>query len=130
MMTTYQTRQRAVQNGKKVQCLAVLAFFLCASPSTHAQSNFVDGVAYGTDYAMWTNASSIYSISNGAGNLYIGYADTASITLSNKIDGAITIDNTFSNFAISSLYSFIFSSKFLGSSNSSLTPTYLPGVRT
>lgn len=101
MMTTHQTQHRAVQNGKKVQCLAVLAFFLCASLSTHAQSNIVDGTAYGTNYAMWATAPSIYSISNGAGNLYIGYTNTASITLSNKIDGAITIDNTFSNFAIS-----------------------------
>jgi len=98
MMTMHQTRQRAVQNGKKVQRLAVLAFFLCASLSTHAQSNIVDGTAYGTNDI--STATTISSMADGDGYLAIGFQGTTSITLSNKIDGTITIDSAFSNLSI------------------------------
>ena len=103
MLNRHSKRNWAGKGNPKVRHLPVPTFFLCilaSLPAGAATTNWVDGTAYGTNYAALANAGSIVSKADGSGSLIIGSTSTTNITLGHTIDGFIAITNRSGNFSI------------------------------
>lgn len=84
----------------KAKRIGALAFFslLTATLSVTAQTNWVDGTAYGTNDL--STAASIASVENGPGSLAIGFSGTTNLTLGHNIEGFIMVSNRIDGFSI------------------------------
>lgn len=69
----------------------VPVLFLCSSLISQAATNWVDGLAYGTN--DWATAGAITSQTNGSGSLVVGYDGTTNLTLLHDIEGYVNITN-------------------------------------
>ncbi|RKX44098.1 MAG: hypothetical protein DRP64_07170, partial [Verrucomicrobia bacterium] len=76
----------------------VPVLFLCSSLFSQAATNWVDGLAYGTN--DWSTAGSISSQTNGQGSLVIGHEFTTNLTLLHEIEGYINITNQATGFRV------------------------------
>ena len=94
----YPTRRKP--SGKGAKRLAALA--LCLSPAlgAHAATNWVDGVAFGTNYDALATAPAISSQSDGNGSLIVSYEGTTNLVLAHRVKGYVVIDNRAAGFAI------------------------------
>ncbi len=97
MMKKDSSRHRAGQKRGAIHRM-VPALFLCSALFSQAASNWWDGVAYGTN--DWSTASSISSITNGAGSLIVGHDSTTSLFLNHKVSGFVWVTNGVNNFEI------------------------------
>ncbi len=99
MINHHLTRYRGGFKKRAIHPL-VFALFLCSTHFSQAASNWVDGVAYGTNYSDMATATVISSVIDGDGNLDIGFQGTSSIVLSNDINGTLFIHSGSSNLTI------------------------------
>ena len=76
----------------------VPVLFLCSSLISQAATNWVDGLAYGTN--DWSTAGSISSQTNGSGSLVVGYDGTTNLTLLHDIEGYVNITNKAISFKV------------------------------
>lgn len=85
----------------QMKCRAALAVFLIAGiGTTHAQTNWVSGTAYGTNDLA--NATSISSVDDGSGSLVIGFPNTTNLSLNHDIQGFIVVTNQAGGFTVAS----------------------------
>jgi len=89
------------ESKKRAMHWRVSAFFLCSALFTQAADNWVDGIAYGTNFSDLATASSISSLSNGVGSLVIGHTNTTHLTLNHDVSGFVFITNKVDEFTVS-----------------------------
>ncbi|MCK4564346.1 MAG: autotransporter domain-containing protein [Verrucomicrobia bacterium] len=78
----------------------VAALFLCSALFSQAATNWVDGLAYGTDYSALATAGSIASVSSTNGSLIVGHESTTNLTLGHDITGFVFITNKVAGFKV------------------------------
>ncbi|MBN2161790.1 MAG: autotransporter domain-containing protein [Pontiellaceae bacterium] len=100
-MTAVHPRPHSTATGKKkVDRILVIAFFLLMACSgiLQAQTNWVDGDAYGTNDL--STAAWISSMTDGDGDLIIGSSNTTDLLISNNVQGYIIISNRVNGFTL------------------------------
>lgn len=96
MNTNHMQPRAAVKMAVRLVALAV---FLCAAPlPLLAATNWVSGIAYGTN--DWSNADAIASQTNGSGSLVVGYSGTTNLTLSHSIEGFVNLSSPTNGFKV------------------------------
>ena len=100
-MTAVHPRPHSMATGKKkADRILSIAFFLlmACSGTLPAQTNWVDGDAYGTNDL--STAAWISTVVDGDGDLIIGSTNTTDLLISNNVQGYIIISNQVDGFTL------------------------------